>query len=65
MSTKQPISNIGFIRQNPANGETVIKSAYRENTNRLKDTFKKLSDIFRNYAKSMHKNAYIVDNNKL
>lgn len=52
ISPKQPTSNIGFIGQNPANGETVIKSAYPENTDRLKDTFKKLSDILDGHAHS-------------
>lgn len=45
ISPKPDLSNVGFIGQNPSNGETVIKSAYVKESDRLKDTFKKLSDV--------------------
>lgn len=37
-------SNVGFIAQNPANGETVVKSAYTKDNERLKSVFKNLRE---------------------
>ncbi len=37
-------SNVGFIAQNPANGETVVKSAYREKSSQVKNLYSKVRE---------------------
>ncbi len=47
-------SNVGFIAQNPANGETVVKSAYTKDNERLKSVFKNLREALEGRGPSPH-----------
>lgn len=47
-------SNVGFIAQNPANGETVVKSAYTKDNERLKGAFKNLREALEGRGSSPH-----------
>lgn len=51
VSPKDKISNIGFIGQNPVNGETVVKSAYREKNNRLKNVYQVVREALEGRAR--------------
>lgn len=42
---RDKVSQVGFISQNPKNGETVIKSAYRESTDKLKSIYEVLNRV--------------------
>lgn len=43
-------SSIGFIAQNPANGETVVKSVYRENQDRVMNSYPKVRETLEGRA---------------
>lgn len=51
VSPKDKISNIGFIGQNPVNGETVVKSAYREKNDRLKNVYQVVREALEGRAR--------------
>lgn len=44
ISPKEKMSNLGFISQNPQNGETVVKSAYLKENDYLKNHFQKMRE---------------------
>lgn len=44
ISPKEKVSNLGFISQNPVNGETVVKSAYLKENDYLKNHYQKMSE---------------------
>ncbi len=50
ISPKENVSNLGFISRDPTNGGTVVKSAFREKTDRLRSVYKVLNEALEGRA---------------